>query len=130
MNEKAYKVIEMVLNGASFSSADKEFGYSKNGSRAAFHSWIRRINPKVYDAGLSNDQLAKFTGFYKITDYDAWKIASPSIKYLRENKEHFLNIHIFTENKEIGQDKNAAIEKAIVLLVQNGYRVERIMSSK
>jgi len=127
MNEKAYKVIEMVLNGASFRQADLELGYCKNGSRGAFHSWIRRINHKIYDAGLTHEQRAKFSPYRKISDYGAWKTAAPNLKYLREKKEHFLNKHDLAENKESTQDENTAIERAIVLLVQNGYRVERIM---
>lgn len=90
MNEKAYQVIVMVLNGASFRQADTELGYCKNGARGAFHSWIRRINPKIYDAGLTPGQLAKFSEYCKPSDYGAWQTAAPSLKYLRDNKGSFL----------------------------------------
>jgi|SRR5450631_448084 len=133
MKHKQYKVIEMVLNGASFSHVDNELGYCKNGSRAAFYSWIRRLNKTVYDAGLTDEQkkhITKYGSLEDLEDREAWKSASTSIDYLRLNKEHFLKNIPDADAKEIlSYSIDLEIDKAILLLVKNGYRVERQISN-
>jgi hypothetical protein len=111
MSNKAYKVIEMVLNGATFNEAGQKLGYCKNGARSAFHTWVRKANPELYDAGLRHGASNNY--------------ATPPLNYLREHKEQFLKRNYLKTNYKQEETVELTIENAIVLLVKNGYRVEK-----